>query len=130
MLKDLKIQKKLNLFLLKGVSNMATDKIGMVFKVEGLERMKECSENLKFTLQQLTEVTKELNECSITISRATSLDKVPDLKDDFGPEDVDLMISDLQEEFYRLDSGNAYRKASIALSIDRLWRLKKKMESK
>lgn len=45
----------------------------------------------------------------------------------FGREDLEDIISDLQEEYYRLGKGNVLMKIQIANEIDRLCKLREEL---
>ena len=100
---------------------------------KGVEDFKRCSDNVVKSVQQLEEAVQELNECQLTIDACSKLENVDGCEElcstTFGIEDLEDIISDLQEEYYRLDSGkDVTLKIKIADSIDRLCRLRETLE--
>lgn len=123
----------------------------MLINIEGMEEFERCADNVIKSAQKLEEAVQEFNECKLTIDACpkaeekTTTDKVvigkmigtgysldeceTSCDTQFGREDLDDIISDLQEEYYRLDRGKYVTlKIKIADLIDRLCRLRETIE--
>jgi uncharacterized protein Yka (UPF0111/DUF47 family) len=100
----------------------------ITINIKGMEDFKRCSDNVVKSAQQLEEAVQELNECQLTIDACSKLENVGGCEKlcstPFCREDLEDIISDLQEEYYRLGQDNVLIKIQIADSIDRLCRLR------
>lgn len=115
----------------------------MSIDVKGMEELKRCAANVMSTVKQLNEVISELQECELDINcnldfgngvESESIISVAqdDIQEEFTPfgrDDLEDIISDLQEEYFRLDCGkDVALKIKIADKIERLCRLRETME--
>lgn len=115
----------------------------MVIDVKGVEDFKRCVANVMHTMQQLDEATSELKECGLDINcnldfgNGVCSEGVISIENEdasfedtqFGREDLEDMISDLHEEYYKLGRGkNVDQKIAIVNSIERLCRLRETMK--
>ena len=123
----------------------------MQININGMEEFKRCADNVLKSAQQLEEAVQEFNECKLIMGCCTKAKKTTNEVDlypsfskpicltsdtecdiPFGREDLDDIISDLQEEYYRLGKGkgkgNVLTKVQIANAIDRLCRLRETLE--
>lgn len=113
----------------------------MSINIKGMDEFKRCADNVLKSEQQLEEAVQEFNECELIIDaypntkEKDKADKVEFYHPSFGEcespcanlfgrEDLDDIISDLQEEYYRLGNVNVSIKIQIADLIDRLCRLR------
>ena len=94
----------------------ATDKIEIKRIFSPCEEIVELYEHYESTLGGKPTVLKNVGGCESPCNTP------------FGREDLDDIISDLQEEYYRLGKGNVGIKIQIADSIDRLCRLRETLE--
>lgn len=100
----------------------------IAINIKGMEDIKRCSDNVVKSAQQLEEAVQELNECKLNLDvfpKFKNIDGCEELcNTPFVREDLEDIISDLQEEYYRVGKGNVLIKIQIADVIDRLCRLR------
>lgn len=92
--------------------------------VDGLELAKKCSENVLNSVKQLEESIDELSDVEVTMS----IDEVDNQEDNFGLEDLEEIIADLQESYYKLNRGSIQLKIAISQEIRELVMLKSNLE--
>lgn len=96
--------------------------------IEGMEDFKRCSDNVAKLAQQLEVAVQNLNECKLKLDvfpKLENIDRCEELcNTPFVREDLEDIISDLQEEYYKTGKGNVLIKIQIADAIDRLCRLR------
>lgn len=109
---------------MEGIKMKNLNALNCTVKVDGLELAKKCSENVLASIKQLEDSIDELSEGKLTI-RIDAEDKQ---EDDFGLEDIEGIIADLQESYYKLNRGSIQLKIAISQEIRELVMLKINLE--